>query len=59
MHKDVNGLDIDVEPEDLATNGELHEVIVDGAPKPMDPIMEVMGILLRVEVSLKEADKCM
>jgi hypothetical protein len=52
-------MDIDVEPEDLATNGELHKVIVDGAPKPMDPIMTVMGFLLRVEVALKEADTCM
>ncbi len=25
---DVNGMDIDVEPEDLATNGEFHEVKV-------------------------------
>ncbi len=58
-HLDVNGMDIDVEPEDLATNRELHEVIVDGVPKPMDPIMTVMGILLRVEVALKEADTCM
>ena len=58
-HLDVNGMDIDVGPEDIATNGELHEVIVDGAPKPMDPIMAVMGILLRVEVALKEADTCM
>ncbi len=58
-HLDVNGMDIDVEPEDLATNGELDEVIVDGAPKPMDPIMTVMGILLRVEVALKEANTCM
>jgi hypothetical protein len=56
---DVNGMDIDVEPEDLATNGELHEVILGGAPKPMGPIMTVMGILLRVEVGLKEADTCM
>jgi hypothetical protein len=58
-HLDVNGMDIDVEPEDSATNGELHEVIVDGAPKPIDPIMEVMGILLRVEAGLKESDTCM
>ncbi len=58
-HLDVNGMDIDVEPEDIATNGELHEVIVDGALKPMDPMMAVMGILLRVEVALKEADTCM
>jgi hypothetical protein len=58
-HLDVNGMDIDVEPEDLATNGDLHEVIVDGAPKPLDPTMTVMGILLRVEVTLKEADTCM
>jgi hypothetical protein len=56
-HLDVNGMDIDVEPEDLTTNGDLHEVIVDGAPKPLDPIMEVMGILLRVEVALKETDQ--
>jgi hypothetical protein len=34
-HLDVNGMDIDVEPEDLTTNGDLHEVIVDGAPKPL------------------------
>jgi hypothetical protein len=58
-HLDVNGMDIDVEPEDLTTNGDLHEVIVDAAPKPLDPIMEVMGILLRVEVALKETDTCM
>jgi hypothetical protein len=59
VHLDVNGMDIDVEPEDSATNGELYEVIVDGVPKPIDPIMEVMGILLRVEAVLKEADTCM
>ena len=58
-HLDVNGMDIDAEPEDLSTNGELHEMIVDGAPKPMGPIMAVMGILLRVEVALNEADTCM
>ncbi len=58
-HLDVNGMDIDVEPEDSATNGELHEVTVDGAPKPIDQIMTVMGILLRVETDLKEADTCM
>ncbi len=49
-------MDIDVEPEDLTTNGDLNEVIVGGAPSPMVPIMTVMGILLRVEVTLKEAD---
>ena len=32
---------------------------MDGTPKPMVPIMTVMGILLRVEVALKEADTCM
>jgi hypothetical protein len=58
-HLHVNGMDIDVEPEDLTTNGKLHEVIVDEAPKPMVPIMVVMGILLRVEVVLKETDTCM
>jgi hypothetical protein len=58
-HLDVNGMDIHVEPEDSATNGELHKVIVDGAPKPIDPIMAVMGILLRVEAVLKESDTCM
>jgi hypothetical protein len=52
-HLDVNGMDIDVEPEDLATNGEIYDVILDGDPKPMDPIMMVMGILLRVEVGSK------
>jgi hypothetical protein len=52
-------MDIDVEPEDLATNGELQEVIAGGAPKLMGPVMAVMGILLRVEVALKEADTCM
>jgi hypothetical protein len=31
---DANGMDIDVEPEDLSTNGELHEVIVGGVPSP-------------------------
>jgi hypothetical protein len=52
-------MDIDVEPEDSVTNGELHEVIVDGAPKPIDLIMAVMGILLRIEAALKESDTCM
>jgi hypothetical protein len=51
-------MDIDVEPDDL-TNGEFHEVIVDGTPRPMGLIMTVMGIILRVEVDLKEGDTCM
>jgi hypothetical protein len=56
VHLDVNGMDIDVEPEDLGTNVDLHEVIGGGTPRPMVPIMTMMGILLRVEVTLKEAD---
>jgi hypothetical protein len=32
---------------------------VDGVPKPIDPIMTVMGILLRIEADLKESDTCM
>jgi hypothetical protein len=54
VHLDVNGMEIDVEPEDLVTTGELHEVIGGETPRSMGPIMTVMGILWRVEGGLQE-----
>jgi hypothetical protein len=38
-------MEIDAEPEDSVATGELHEAIVGNAPKPVVPIMVVMGIL--------------
>jgi hypothetical protein len=55
-HLDMNGMEIDAEPEALVASGELDEVIACEAPRPMDAIMAVMGILWRVEGALKEAD---
>jgi hypothetical protein len=56
VHLDMNGMEIDTEPEDSVTTGELYEAIVGNDPKPVDPIMVVMGILWRVEGDLKETD---
>jgi hypothetical protein len=56
VHLDMNGMEIDAEPEDSVATGELHETIVGNVPKPVDPIMVVMGILWRVEGYLKETD---
>jgi len=55
-HLDMNGMEIDDEPEDSVATGELYETIVGDVPKPVVPIMTVMGILWRVEGALKETD---
>ena len=55
-HLDMDGMEIDVEPEDLVDNSEVDEGIADEAPRTMDPIMTVMDILWRVECVLKEAN---
>ena len=49
-------MEVDAEYEDSGASGELHEVIVGDAPKPVGPIMAVMSILWRIEGALKEAD---
>ncbi len=55
-HLDMDGMEIDAEPETLVTCGEVGEEIAGEAPRPMDPIMTVMDILWRVEGILKEVD---
>jgi hypothetical protein len=57
-HLDVNGMDIDVEPEDLTTNGELHEVILGGAPKPMDARPSVATLQQATQVILTRLKRC-
>ena len=42
--------------EALVASGEVDEGIAGDVPKPMDPMMAVMGILWRVQDVLKEAD---
>ena len=53
---DMNGMEIDVEPESLVGIDEVDEGIMGEDPRPMDPIMTVMDILWRVEGVLKETD---
>jgi hypothetical protein len=55
-HLDVDGMEVDAEDEDSGASGELQEVIVGDASKPVGPITVVTGILWRVEGVLKEAD---
>jgi hypothetical protein len=47
-HLDMTGMEIDAEPETLVSCVEVGEEIAGEAPRPMDPIMTVMGILWRV-----------
>ncbi len=55
-HLDMDGMEIDAEPETLVSTCEVDEGIAGQVPRPMDPIMTVMDILWRVEGILKEAD---
>ena len=57
-HLDMDGMEIDAEPETLVACGELDEEIAVETSSPMDPIMTVMDILWRVEGILKEVDTC-
>ncbi len=42
---DMNGMEIDAEPEVSVPTGELYEVVVGNSPKPVVSIMVMMGIL--------------
>ena len=55
-HLDMDGMEIDAEPETLVACGEVDEGIAGEAPRPMDPIMTAMVILWRIEGILKEED---
>ena len=55
-HLDMDGMEIDTAPETLAADGEMDGGITYEAPRPIDPIMTVMGILWRIEGILTEAD---
>ena len=52
-HLDMDGMEIDAEPETLVVCG---EVRAGETHMPMDPIMVMKGILWKVEGILKEAD---
>ena len=54
-HLDMDGMEIDTAPETLAADGEMDGGITCEAPRPIDPIMVVMGILWRIEGILKQA----
>ena len=55
-HLDMDGMEIDAEPETLVADGEMDGGITCEAPRPINPIMAVMGILWRIEGILTEAD---
>ena len=44
-HLDIDGMEVDAEYEDSVASGELYEVIVGDAPKPVNPITVVTSIL--------------
>jgi len=49
-HLDIDGMEMDAEYEDSVASGELCEVIVGDAPKPVGPITAVTSILWRLRV---------
>ena len=55
-HLDTDGMEIDAEPESLVADDEVEGGITCEDPRPIDPIMEVMDILWRIEGILTEAD---
>ena len=55
-HVDMDGMEIDAEPETLVADGEMDGGITCESPSPIDPIMSLMGILWRIEDILTEAD---
>ncbi len=55
-HLDMDGMEIDDEPETLGADGEMDGGITCEAPRPIDPITTVMGILWRIEGILTEVD---
>ena len=42
---DMDGMEIDTEPETLVADGEMNGGITCEVPRPIDTIMAVMGIL--------------
>ena len=58
-HLDMDGIEIDDEPETSVADGEMDGVITCEGPRPIDPIMTVMGILWRIEGILTETDTLM